>query len=78
MPIFINVCLPRRTVSAVNSWFRNTRVAAHPTLKTRFTLLDATHELTPEGKIKKVHFRKLRFNARKFLHDVFGTSVEPH
>lgn len=74
----ISVCLPKYLISAVNSWFRKTRVAPHPTLKTRFTLLDATHELTPHGEIRKVYFRKLRFNTRKLLHDVFGTSFEPH
>ena len=48
------------------------------TMKPRFTLLDATHELTPEGKIRKVWFRKFMFYVRKFLRDIFGTSFEPH
>ncbi len=53
-------------------------VAGRPVKRAVSSLLDATHELTPEGEIKKVHFRKLRFNAKKLLHDIFGASVEPH
>jgi hypothetical protein len=40
-------------------------------VKVRFTLLDAIHELTPAGKIERVHFRKLIFDARKFLRSLF-------
>jgi hypothetical protein len=35
------------------------------------SLLDATHELTPAGKIRRVHFRKPVFKTRKFLRDTF-------
>jgi glycosyltransferase involved in cell wall biosynthesis len=53
-------------------------VAGRPAKRAVSSLLDATHELTPEGEIRKVRFRKLRFNAKKFLHDILGTSFEPH
>lgn len=45
--------------------------ARRPVKRAANSLLDATHELTPDGKIRKVHFRKFRFNVRKFLRDTF-------
>ena len=53
-------------------------IAGRPVKRAVHSLLDATHELTPEGEIRRVHFRKLRFNTKKFLHDIFGSSFEPH
>ena len=47
-------------------------VAGRPVKRAVTSLLDATHELTPEGEIRKVYFRKFRFNVRKFLRDTFG------
>jgi len=35
------------------------------------TLLDATHELTTDGRITRVHFRKPVFKTKKFLRDTF-------
>ncbi len=71
-----------RIVAAVVSVARALRtrpiIAGRPVKRAVYSLLDATHELTPDGGIKRVHFRKLRFNAKKFLHDIFGASVEPH
>ncbi len=36
-----------------------------------FTLLDVTHELTPEGKIERVRFRRQRFYAQQWLWEIF-------
>jgi hypothetical protein len=37
----------------------------------RFTLVDATHELTPEGKISRLVLRKPVFQTKRFLWDIF-------
>lgn len=36
-----------------------------------YTLLDVTHELTPDGSIRRVRFRKARYKAKAWAWDVF-------
>jgi hypothetical protein len=36
-----------------------------------YTLLDVTHELTPDGNIRRVRFRKARYKAKAWAWDVF-------
>jgi len=40
-------------------------------VKHAYTLLDATHELTPEGGIRRVRFRKLFYKMKNFAWKVF-------
>jgi hypothetical protein len=37
----------------------------------RYTLVDATHELTPKGKISRLVLRKPAFKTRNFLYELF-------
>lgn len=40
-------------------------------VKHAYTLLDVTHELTPDGNIRRVRFRKARYKAKAWAWDVF-------
>jgi len=42
-----------------------------------FTLLDATHELMPDGTIRRVRFRRSAFQARQFLWRVLVQETQP-
>jgi len=36
-----------------------------------YTLLDATHELAPDGRLRRVHLRKSLFKVKEWGWDVF-------